>query len=496
MPLPQPSIQWPPADWHDVFQKYQEHAAWYSASPRELAHFYGGTVTMTERAPWWKFWNRAGRVTVEHQTRSQLHMPLAGDMASTNAALLFGESPAISIAEAHEDNAPQGATATEDRLQEILRISDVESRLNEAADTGAALGGVFLKVDWDRELVQAPILSVVQADMALPEFRYGILTAVTLWRLVEQEVDDGRYLRHVERHEPGMILHGLYRGSEDNLGVRVALEEHPETARLPDVVELPFPGLAIRYIPNMRPNRLFRGWAIGQSDYAGSEGMMDALDETWTSWVRDIRLGKARLLVPEEYLGRQSAGRFTFDLEQEVYTPLDIPPASEQGITENQFAIRVDEHERTARNLVEYIVGHAGYSRQTFGIGIEGSAESGTALRIRERRTLSTQQRKAKFWPSPLADLFEAMLAIDQQIFRRETQVFRPRVVLADSLTPDQSETATVIDLLNRAGALSTEIKVKMAHPDWDQPQVDAEVARIREEQGLALPDPMQTGVA
>ena len=50
------------------------------------------------------------------------------------------------------------------------------------------------------------------------------------------------------------------------------------------------------------------------------------------------------------------------------------------------------------------------------------------------------------------------------------------------------------MELLNRATAVSTELKVRMAHPDWNEQDVMDEVARIQKEQGLAVPDPTQVG--
>lgn len=503
MPLPEGgNITWPPEPWRPVYAQLTEHAAWYAGDPEQLAAVYGGKLTHRGRRPWYRFWERAGREREEHQTRSQLHVPLAGDIAATNAALLFSEAPDIRIPAAHAERAPADAKAAEERLHEILAVGDVLSRLTEAAESAAALGGVYLKVDWDRGLISVPLLTVVQADAAIPEFRHGILTAVTLWRVVRAEGET--VWRHVERHEVGpdgrgVILHGLYQGRPDRLGERRPLTALPETAGFAEVVPLPFPGLGIRYIPNMRPNRRFRALPIGQSDYAGSEGLLDALDETFTSWMRDIRLGKARILVPEEYLRVNEDGRFLFDLDQEVFTPLDAPPGAESDafhVSPQQFAIRVEEHERTALALVERIVSHAGYSPQTFGLEIQGRAESGTALRIRERRTLMTQQRKRHFWEQPLEDLFQMMLTVDREIFRSGVTVFRPAVTIADSLTPDDREVAETVDILARAGAASTEILVRMVHPDWDEEQVMAEVERIRAEKGLSLPDPMQVGMA
>lgn len=498
MPLPANNQDWPPKPWLPVYAKYAEWSAWYSGDPQALAAVYGGQVQWRKRHAWWKFWTSMEDETGHYPTRAQLHVPLASDVAAINAALLFGEKPTILIAEAHEENAPSDAMATEDRLAEIIDAGDIHGRLVGAAESAAALGGVYIKVDWDKAIASVPLLTVVQADSAIPDWKHGILTGVTLWRVLER--DHTTVWRHIERHETaangtGLVLHGLYKGTDDKLGQQVALTERAETASYRNVVWLPFEGLGIRYIPNMSPNPLWRGSPLGRSDYHGVEGLFDALDETWTSWMRDIRLGKARLLVPEDYL-RKEGGGFRFDLDQEVYVPLDTPDAGNAPITESQFAIRVEEHERTSNALIERIVSRAGYSPQTFGLTIEGRADAAAALRIRERRTLMTQQRKRAYWESPLADLLEMLLAVDKAEFKSGVTVYRPAVNMADSLTPDEIEMATAVKMIADAGAASTEVLVRMLHQGWTEDQVSAEVARIREEQGLYVPDALQVGIA
>src|SRR5690606_22958810 len=154
-----------------------------------------------------------------------LHVPVAGDIAETSADMLFSEVPQISIPEAHEERAASDAIKTQDRLWKLIDDGGIHNRLLEAAESASALGGVFIGPSWDTSVADMPILRVVQADSALPEFRWGMIQAVTLWRIVE---DDGDSVwRHIERHEPGVILHGLYRGSTDDLGRRVPLTSHP-----------------------------------------------------------------------------------------------------------------------------------------------------------------------------------------------------------------------------------------------------------------------------
>ena len=499
-------MAWPPKDAARPLALMREWSAWWSGDPDQLVAVYGAGGGLDDGGKaggsggsflaqlWYRFWGRQDSVGSRVKQRAKLHVPLASDISATSAALLFSEAPAIQVAEAHGKSPNREAKTAEERLTEILEEGGATNRLLEGADYASGVGGVYLKPAWDRAVADYPLVAVVQPDQALPEFRFGILTAVTLWREVEKT--DRDVLRHLERHETvngrGVVLHALYRGSGDELGERLSDEELAAKLMLEPAIELPFDGLGIRYVPNMRPNRRLRGSPLGQSDIAGAEGLLDALDESWASWIRDIRLGKARIVAPRDFLDK--GGKF--DIDHEIYSPIDSPggEGEDKGLNANvslmQAAIRVEEHSKTTLGLIERIVDHAGYAPQTFGLQIEGRAESGTALNIRERKTFLTQQRKAAWWGAAIADLCEMLLAIDRAVFEGPAVPVRPNVTMADSIAPDELQVATTVEMWHRAEAASIEVRVRAIHRDWEEEQVRDEVARIQAESGLAVAPP------
>ncbi|KPC70110.1 hypothetical protein ADL26_17955, partial [Thermoactinomyces vulgaris] len=114
-------------------------------------------------------------------------------------------------------------------------------------------------------------------------------------------------------HEPGVIEHGVYEGTADTLGMpmlnedgRPALDRFPATAPLADVVNdageiaTGIERLTVAYVPNMRPNKVWRDIPeaahLGVSDFSGIEGLLDANDLAYSSLMRDVDLGKARLV--------------------------------------------------------------------------------------------------------------------------------------------------------------------------------------------------------
>jgi len=504
----------PPKEYNDYFKMLAEASVWYGGDAADLVAYYGfGKNT----GPGTRFWQRAGK-----STRSAcIHVSFAADIARTSTSLLFGESPKFRIPEAAEarqakareasdkmkaerDEVARGfglpvvpdlatkeinsinevnygdAIACEERLNELVDLTDLQAKLLEAGELQSGLGGVFIKIDWDIKVAEHPIISIVQPDSALPEFKWGMLQAVTFFRIVQ--VTGKVVMRHLEYHDKTGIWHGLYIGSETKLGRKVSLTEHPQTQDLAEHIECD--DLNVAYIPNSLPNRRYRGTPYGQCDTANSVGLMEALDESYSDWLRDIRLGASRVVVPEEYLDVSLTGtnKVTFDMEKEIYSPLQYDVATEQNkMLFVQPAIRWEGYFKTCSELLERILSIAGFSAQTFGLGVDTAStnNSAAALRIKERRTLMTKGNKERHWTSALQFILYRLLIIDQEIFGTPVIPFQPAVEFGQSYSPDLLETATALDYLEKARAASTKTKLEYLHPDWEPEQIVEEENRI-----------------
>lgn len=499
MPLPDGGT-WPPANLAPVFDRLASYAAWWTGDPDDLAYIYGSGAglaydsTSRDRianhpsqfrggvvgrlARW--FW---GEPVNLNQRSAKLHVPIGGDIARTSAELLFAEPPKITVEE------QGGNSETQDRLDELVD-DGMHATFLEAMEACAALGGVYLRTCWDTSVNDRPWLSAVHADAAVPEWRWGSLAAVTFW---EELSNDGKeVVRHLERHEIGAILHGLYKGTPTELGKPVDLGAFPETAAFPPVVPTGITALTAEYVPNMKPNRLWRSLPaaapMGRSDYAGVEPMMDALDETWSSWMRDIRLGKSRLIVPEtalESLGKGQGSRF--DYTREVYEGLNLlQQPGQNAIQEVQFAIRHEEHRASVESELEQILRGAGYSAQTFGLAGE-VAITATEVAAKERASITTRGRKIGYTRPPLASALETLLMIDARVFGSGVTPVKPDIDFGEYVGEGMNELAQTTQLLLAAEAASIETRVQLVHPDWDDDQVKAEVAKIQSEQQEAM---------
>ncbi len=372
----------------------------------------------------------------------------------------------------------------------------------------AALGGVYLRVVWDTDVADKPWLDLVPPDAAIPEFRYDRLVSVTFWTVLE---DHGKtVVRHLEKHIPhhNVILHGVFEGDQQKLGRQVDLGGFEQTRPLMSIVtngnaielpDQPLDASTVVYVPNRRPNKVWRDlgpWAapLGASDFSGLETELDGLDETFSSWMRDIRLGKARLIVPHSYLDNIGRGKgAVFEPDREVYSPLNMLVSGESangtGIQPWQADIRYRAHQATFNAIVESIIQSAGYDGQT--LGLQGDvAQTATEVDARERKSLVTRGRKINYWRPAYADIIYGLMTVQQVVFGTDgdmagVEALRPDVEFPDVVLPNQAELAQTVSTLRGAQAASVETAVAMVHPDWTEDEVVKEVGRIYAEENL-----------
>lgn len=519
MPLPatDTGAVWPPKAARDIHYQIAEWSAWYEGKADALSAYYRNAQATTNPVTrpsqlqggvigaWSRFWWGKPAADDNGQRVNQLHIPLAADIAQAAADLLYAEPPELVL--------PDDTSArTRERLDAIFD-EDAHELLSTGAEMGAALGGRFHRVAWDKTLADSAFLTTVDADAAWPEFRYGRLVAVTFWWVISR--DGQMWYRHLERHEldaegNGLVQHGLYQGSQDQLGSPRPLEEHPSTAPLASQVdELGYlkegrsKGLMVVYVPNVLPNRTWRsdptGRYLGRASIDGAEPALDFLDETYTSWRRDIQLAKSRILIPDYMLKSGGPGQgASFDYDRELYVPIRsaAPEDADASIILNQFSIRVQEHQETIKDVTEVILRHAGYSAQTFGEGGDAAAATATEIVARERRSYLTSGRRKRIEGQRVSTLLGKLLATDALIFNSGAEAVDPQVIFGDAVQDSPLTLAQTALAMDQARAASTEVKVRLLHPDWDEDAVAAEVAQISDDAAANAPaDPFATGV-
>ncbi|WP_280273382.1 phage portal protein [Nocardia wallacei] len=517
MPLPDANTPWPPRHLAPAFQMFSTCQVWWEGDAEKLSATHGeparsGFVGLKDRIRR-LFWGT--KPDVSNQIR-QIHIPIAADIVQTAASLLLPDPVAFRVA---ADDTDANDKARE-RVDMILNAPQMHSAMLQGAESGSALGGVYARIVWNASVKDHAWLDFVDADQAVPEFIYGELSAVTFWEVVDQNEAEDKVLRHLERHEAGYIeyysdgteeqkygriYHELYEGTAVSLGRPIDLAKHPETEGIPvneeGYVDTGVIGLTAFYFPNALPNPMFRGKGtlrhFGRSDIGDPAviGLMDQIDETYSSLARDVRLAKARLLVSEHLLEVKGPGKgTTFNVEQEVYEKVGGVPNGNPVIEAHQFAIRVDDHLRTGEGFLRAILRRVGFSPYTFGLPDDsGAAMTATEVDAKKDASTATFKTRSGIWKAVLARASRTLIEVDAAVFEtgatlgQELEVHWPPAARESMQSKGQT-----LQALESAKAVSTEWKVRHLNPEYDDTAVAEEVARIFDEGAVA--DPLSLG--
>lgn len=511
MPIPDQNTPWLPAPWDFAYTAFAENEAWWVGDTDALEKIYrresqadathqrrgvpmrGGVVGAATRMFW-------GRPVPANENRARIHVPAAADLATLASDLVFAEPPTVGLPEKQGSQTKEASKSAQTRLDLIANSDDAHATYNQMGEQKSALGAAVLVTRWDTSVEDHVWMETVAADVVIPTFRSGRMVEVTMWT---QYVDGSVYWRHLEHHGLGYIEHALFQGTEKNLGRRVSLADRPETAMFAtlvnanSVIETGIDRLTASYNPNMPTAAWRKKGALaytGRSDFAQLHPLFDWLDETFSSWMRDLRLGAGKILVPDAMLDINGPGQGGFfDGGREIFAGLNTPgDPTKLAIDKVQFDIRVDEHERTAAGIYREILRKAGFSPSAWG-EYAGSDAAMTATEVADRKSASERTRDKKILRdrSAIARQASVALELDGKLFAGKGGGRYDDIMVEFPDTSQESPLALAqtLSLLDAAGAISTEQKVRRANPDWDDVKVGLEVAAIRADRP-AVADP------
>lgn len=534
---------WPPEPFDIAMVRFAEHDAWYTGDTAALQAIYSGkgaTPTHTHNGRLYrggvvgtisKMW--LGTPIQQDEKRPKTHVPLASNLCMLSADLLFGEPPKFRYARP-DDFDPEvkdgKATKTwkhpgQDRLNIIMGSDETHAELLQSGEYSAALGGAYLSVVWDKDLLDHVWLQAYASDCAIPTFKYGRLVECKLWSEFRPTGSD--VYRLIEHQMVGRIAYTLFKGSEKELGEAVPLTSLAETAHYESLlteaevlayadapetysytvtVATGVDALAVVYYPNMMPQRDWRKLGqlanLGRSDLDGIEDTLDKVDQVMTSLIRDVENGAGRITVPESWLEQGPRGEgATFDPDRQVYVGVNALGKSGDTLsgqaTISQFDIRVQEHLDTIDGLKREIAAATGYSLAHLGVKDAASGQR-TATEVVADFTDSerTRDKKAMYATPALARIAQVALAIDGVVFPAEGGKWfdeQPDVEFAPVSQQDMEKAARIVTAGFLTESMTTRERVKTLHPDWDDEQIDAQVSDLRDEasaKAALVPDP------
>jgi len=306
---------------------------------------------------------------------------------------------------------------SEQRLTYILDENAFNTQLHEAIETESWSGGVAFKLSVSQKY-PFPILEIIQPE----EYEFRVEAGRIVEDIFIKYFHRGDVTFKLKEHygignTGGYIRYELYKLSGETW-TTANLSELEETKDLKDYT---FTGVYEKfslYKPNKLPNSEFRGSKLGESDYSGSHGLFDAIDEVISTMVQEFRDGKIKNFWPSDLL--------PVDVNGKVYMQPSLKKdfiIFNSGIGEKekptkpemvQGDIHSEKYIETYKKLMESVLNNAGLSPQTVGVtGLEAVAASEESQELREKTSIRTREKKVDMWEKTLNKLFELMLKLD-----------------------------------------------------------------------------------
>jgi A118 family predicted phage portal protein len=410
-------------------------------------------------------------------------------IAQTSSNLVFGKGIELTVSGSVPNLNDQEIKDADDEIQEILDGTNFYDIMAQADEIAAVFGSAFITLVADPTIAPTVYANVYPPTKVSPVFIDGHLQSAVVWTDIKIEPSGSywRWLSDIDNRTK-TITSGLYRGSSSNLGTKMPADSIPQTAGLQEFQSFPQDiESLIFHKRNITPNTRRINSPYGRSDLQGSESLIVAGDLALTAWIADVRLTRPRIMVPSGALSVNSFGEgATFIADREVYTDLNIDMES-HSIEVLQGLIRADDFDKTIKGIIGQVVTNAGYSLASFGLGDFGSAQSGSALKIREGQTVATVGRKQKLWTPVIRNIVYNILVLSKNVFGEDIEPVRPKVIWPEFNEESPSEKYLGISALAKTGSISIRTGVKLIQPDLSEEDVDAEVARIYAEQGIMV---------
>jgi len=367
----------------------QEKYLWFLGNEDLIADFYHGsttTYTSINTRKSYYYYNINSSIRVVHSGVPSL-------ISYSKARLLTSggvEQKAYNKKGKTEEKENEKET---ELLNEILKENKSNDLIVKSAMTESWGRKFGWKISFDNNISEYPIIEKYSPLRYKAHYMRGRLRGMTFF---EDYIGthNNKYQLH-EEYGYGFIRYKLFKITITGLK-EVPLTTLPETESLKDNETIPVDLLLCGEKESIK------------SDYQGIVSEFDAIDEAWSQFLDEIRMGREETYIPEILMQGK-----TFDKFRKHYTETgtDNKENSENKISHNQPAIRSDEYIKAINALFTNILAVTGLSPITVGIndGI-GANSDDEALQKRETASIRTRNEMIKAWEPYLEDFYMTLL--------------------------------------------------------------------------------------
>jgi len=394
-----------------------ENGVWYSGIEQDIAYFYLKEAPKFVRSSQPSeslnyFWNGT------NADIRKIHSGFPQLISEKMVDLLIGNGYEIKVEGGDE------ASLQED-LDAILDDNKFKSMLlAKSIETESWSGGVAWKISWNPDISEYPIIEAWQPENYTNTIVCGRVMEDIFFTYYDKGNEKYRLSEIYGTDKEGAYID--YKLENLAFGGTTEANEKPKWNLAPmsdleqtkDLKRIEFKGYEKRlslYKANKLPNSEFRYSQIGESDYAGSYGAFDAIDEIMSTWIQEFRDGKLHRYFPEELIPKNKDGKTgtpdDFIRNHVLIADSPMENVEKQKIQYAQGDIRVEKHIESYKVWVTQVLNNSGLSPLTVGVtGLEAIDSSAESQQEREKVSIRTRNKKSELWAEFLQDYLKTVL--------------------------------------------------------------------------------------
>jgi hypothetical protein len=509
-------------------KRIEEYRIWFGGNAKNIREMYANSKSGLGDSLNY-FWAKAPK------TKRMLHTGIPGLISRKMATILFGGGVTFkaSVYALNEDGTPDPnakideakTKQAQDIIDNLIIQTNLIDKMSEAAQNESWSAGCFYKLSHDVSLSDYPILEITTVRNAEVVEERGIVQAIVFKTWIEKKNTRYRLNEIYTTNEDGdaVVTHKLYKIKSNNEIEEVDLEEIEEGVEVLETynnadktafVYKGLKGILAFYKPNMKPSHEFPNTPYGASDYEGAIDSFDALDESYSQLISEIRDNQTLRYIPEDLIPREVSDdgeilEYLLD-DSFVTNYVKIRGDADQD-ADNKIDIQYIE-DKTESLLAKYrtalttAINHAGLSPLALGItGLEAVNTSAESQQERNKTTLETRKLKIALWKPHLVKLMTKIIELNSWMQKNTTA--RQKAFAKIDLDFDNTDISVefgeyivepVGTKINQWGSAkmqkvaSTKEAVKNIHPDWSDEQIIEEVNAIKFEEGVTLDNPLR----
>ena len=435
---------------------------WYRGDSAELEQYFKKIARWdVEKARFWA-------ATAQGKVR-KMHSGIVSTVVDRYRDIVLADLDAVTFGEGQE--------ALNELWEEIFEKADLNNVIGEAISGVLASGDGAFKITAD-ECSPYPIVEFYDAENVDYVFKHSQLKEIKFYTSYKSGSKD---FRLEEIYGRGYIHYKLY----DEYGHETSLKQLPETEHL---IDIGIEGELMLAVP-LKVLSSVKYKHRGKALFESKTDVLDGLDEVISQWMDAIRMGRIKRYIPENLIPRDPdsgqllpANPFDNDF---IAIGDNMAEKSNQQVEVSQPQISYEAYVNSYANFLDMVL-QGIMSPSTLGIDLK-KTDNAESQREKEKVTLHVRNKIVDALNDTLPKLFQVILQCYDLMCGKAPGEYDPSVKFGEYASPDFDSTVDTIGKAKQFGVMSLETSVEQLYGDtWTQDEKDAEVERLKAEQGIA----------